>query len=382
MTPYLRTDKAHLSDLSIGVCHQVFAMNRVRTAIPSLCFVLLAVWFKPPAVAGPRVEVFAGNGEVEWNGEGLAATETAVAAPTALALDNRGLVLIAESNNGRILRVKENGTLETVAGCGFSGFGGDGGKGLEAFLSKPMGMVVDASGRIWFADHQNHRIRRVNLDGTIETVVGDGAGMFGLGTFAGDGMKATSASLNFPTKLALSPDGSLFIADQMNARIRRVDPAGIVSTFVGGDRSSVLALQKPVDVEIDAEGTLFVVDAGANRIVSVTPEGKLKLVLGTPPLPSIESIYPVFSLNSPSAVAVGPEGVLYWAETGSPRVCRIAADSEMEVLVRGMPGLKRGGQRESANLVLPSDLMFLPDGSLLVADPGSHYVWRLSDLED
>jgi glucose/arabinose dehydrogenase len=345
---------------------------------PILLALYIPLLVSAPVTAAPKIEVFAGDGTTAWNGDGLTATATAIAEPLGLALDNEGRVLIAEGKDGRILRVQEDGTVVTVAGCGFGGFGGDGGNALEAFLSRPMGIVTDASGGIFFADQKNHRIRRIDINGTIETVAGNGQGFMGLGTFGGDGGEALQASLNFPTKLAIGKDGSVFIADQMNARIRRLDPSGQVTTVLGGGDSGLQALLHPVDIDLDSRGNLLVADAKAGRIISASVTGQVILLLGQPPDPSILPAFPLTALTAPYAVAAGPDGAVFWAESNQAKVCRITPGSTAETLMQGTGRLKRPGQPENEGLGQPVDLLLVPEGALLVADPGSHRVWKIS----
>ena len=348
--------------------------------------ILLALWIPilvPTLVAAaPQIEVFAGDGTVAWNGDGQAATATAVAEPLGLALDNQGRVLITEGKDGRILRVQEDGTIGTVAGCGFAGFGGDGGNALEAFLSRPIGVVTDSSRGIIFTDQKNHRIRLVDTNGTIETIAGNGQGFMGLGAFGGDGGEALQASFNFPTKLALGKDGSVFIADQMNARIRHLDPAGQVTTFLGGGSGGLDTLLQPVDIDLDSRGNLLIADVSARRILSVSATGRVTLLMGQPPDPSVRPAFPLTSLNAPYAVAAGPDGSVFWAESNPAKVCRITPGSTAKTLMQSTGPLKRPGQPENLNLAQPVDLQLLPEGALLIADPGSHRVWKVSGWAD
>ena len=156
----------------------------------------------------------AGTGEYGYSGDGGPALEATLDYPTALAIDGEGRLLIADSVNHAVRRIETDGTISTVAGTGHKGFSGDGGPATRATLNSPEGLAVAADGALYISDTRNHRIRRVDPDGTIETVAGNGDS-----AWSGDGGPALDASLCSPARLSLH-GGLLYVADQNNARIR------------------------------------------------------------------------------------------------------------------------------------------------------------------
>ncbi len=167
-----------------------------------------------------------------------------------LALDRRGQIAVgpdgtvyfAELANNRVRKVGPDGILRTVAGStpvpdptGFGGFSGDGGPALQAALSLPQGVTLGPDGSIYIADSCNQRVRKVTPDGIISTVAGSGDNCrFQNLSFGGDGGPATSAGLGFPFfSLAVAPDSTLFIADFVLASVRRVTPLGTIDTVAG-----------------------------------------------------------------------------------------------------------------------------------------------------
>ena len=141
-----------------------------------------------------------------------------------------GSVYVADIANQRIRRIGPDGIITTVAGNGTAGFSGDDGPATQAMLSQPFAVAVASDGSVFIADTDNHRIRRVGPDGIITTVAGNGTS-----GFSGDGGPALQATLG-PFGVAVGPDGSIYIADATNGRIRQVGPDGIIATFAGNGR--------------------------------------------------------------------------------------------------------------------------------------------------
>jgi sugar lactone lactonase YvrE len=164
-----------------------------------------------------------------FSGDGGPATAARLARPFGLALDPAGHLYIADGFNNRIRRVTPEGIVTTVAGSGATGylqggFGGDSGPARAARLNFPRAVVLDANGNLYVADALNHRIRLVRPDGMVVTLAGRGPTGYLKGGFAGDGGRSTEARLAFPTGLALAPNGTLYIADGENHRIRALAP--------------------------------------------------------------------------------------------------------------------------------------------------------------
>ncbi len=160
-------------------------------------------------------------------------------------------------------------TLELVAGASQCGFAGDGGPATAALLNNPAGMAVDASGRIYLADRGNHRVRRIELDGTINTVVGDGVAGFG-----GDGGPAAAARLSSPSDVSIDPAGRILIADTGNHRVRVIDLDGRARTLIGtgangnsgdGGLATAAAIAAPEFVHARPSGGAFA-SAGSSSV--------------------------------------------------------------------------------------------------------------------
>jgi sugar lactone lactonase YvrE len=227
------------------------------------------------------VDVVCGKGP-GFAGDGGPDTAALMNQPKSIVLAPSGDLYLVDTRNFRIRRIAAGtGVIDTVAGVGTRGSAGDGGDPLGAQFSfqadgdnpEPGGAIaMDAGGRLYVADTENHRIRRIDFSlGLIETVAGDGTA-----GFAGDGGPALAAELSHPRDLELAPDGRLFIADTENHRVRVVDLAtGIIDTVVGdgtagfggdGGPARAASLQRPFGIAFDAVGDLFVADTLNNRI--------------------------------------------------------------------------------------------------------------------
>ncbi|MBZ5600801.1 MAG: hypothetical protein LAO79_00675 [Acidobacteriia bacterium] len=219
------------------------------------------------------ITTFAGTGTASFSGDGGPATSATLNSPDAVAVDGAGNVYISDTNNRRIRKVTVAGTISTFAGNGTVNYSGDGGPAISAGIPAPGGVFADAAGNLYVSDSTN-RIRKVNTSGVISTVAGVG----GTGA-AGDGGPALSAQLSTPTGVALDGAGNLYIGDTFNNRVRKVTPAGTITTFAGGGlvggnfgdggpaTSASLAL--PNGVAVDGAGNVFIADSNHGRVRKV-----------------------------------------------------------------------------------------------------------------
>lgn len=208
-----------------------------------------------------------------FEGDGGQAVQAVLNFPTAVAVDQAGHVFLADTMNHRVRRVDAaTGVITTVAGIGLPRFSGDGGPATEAGLNEPSALALSETGLLYIADQTNNRVRAVELaTGTIRTVAGTGTAAYG-----GDGLLATESSLAGPSGLAVGLDGTLYIADTFNGRIRAVDPAtGLISTVAGdggeyryeGPEEPVSrSLSRPSGLAVDAAGNLYIADSDNHLI--------------------------------------------------------------------------------------------------------------------
>ncbi len=224
--------------------------------------------------ATSTMHVIAGTGAPGYAGDGGPAKAAKLYGPNDVSIDDAGNVYIADMRNNVIRRVDTNGNISTVAGDGIPGSGGDGGLATAARLNMPFGVTIDDFGRLFIADTQNNRVRVV-IDGIIRPF----AGVEGQAGYSGDGGQATAALLRSPQDVAVGSDGRVYIADTSNNRIRRVDGNGIITTYAGtglagynGDNISALSakIYAPTQIDFDGAGNLFICDWRNYRIRRVT----------------------------------------------------------------------------------------------------------------
>ena len=335
------------------------------------------------------ISTVAGNGTHGYSGDGGDARLTSLWSPQGVALDTQGNLYIADMANARIRRVSPAGTISTVAGNGKRGFSGDGGDAQSASLRFPRGVALDTQGNLYIADEQNHRIRRVTPAGTISTVAGNGKG-----GFSGDGGDSASALLWSPFDLALDTQGNLYIADEQNHRIRRVTPAGTISTVAGngkggfsgdgGDAQSA-SLRLPRGVALDTQGNLYIADPANARIRRVTPAGTISTVAGngTHGYSDGGGDARLASLWSPQGVALDTQGNLYIADEQNHRIRRVTpAGTISTVAGNGTHGYSGdGGDARLASLDSARGVALDTQGNLYIADTWNRRVRKVVFLE-
>lgn len=261
--------------------------------------------------------VKAGTGTPGFAGDGAASAFARLASPAALAQDVAGNTYIADTRNHRIRRIAADGTITTIAGNGTQGFAGDEGPATDAQLDSPAGLAIAADGTLYIADTRNHRIRRIDLQGVIHTCAGVGGAGFG-----GDGAAATLAQFSFPQGLAIGLAGDLYIADTGNHRVRHIAANGTIATVAGDGEQGVSTAQSATAVHLDSptavavrtDGSVLIADRRNSRVLVLATNGTLK------PLDTAS-----LNLRHPIGVAVDSSGDTLIADSGNYRVARVTA---------------------------------------------------------
>jgi len=228
------------------------------------------------------ITTIAGNGTEGFSGENVPATAAELNDPFDVAVDKSGNVYIVDGLNQVIRRINTSGIINTIAGTLYSpGDGGDGGPATAATFSYPDGIAIDDTGNLYISDNANNAIRKINTSGIIHTIAGGGSG--GLG----DGGPATAATLNGPQSVAVDKSGNVYIADFINQRVRKVGTNGIISTFAGGgssytegDSAKLVALDNPTSVATDGSGNVYIAVGGDDVIRKVSTSGIITTFAG------------------------------------------------------------------------------------------------------
>jgi uncharacterized protein (TIGR03437 family) len=350
------------------------AFNKLRW----LGLMALLMCLTVTAVSGQSgiITTVAGDGTFGYSGDDGPATSASLFYPEGVAADASGNLFIADTNNHRIRKVSASGIITTFAGNGTAGFSGDGGPATSAEMFEPIGVAMDASGNLFIVDDDDNRIRKVSASGIITTVAGNGTA-----GFSGDGGPATSASLSYPTGVAMDASGNLFIADYGNNRIREVSASGIITTVVGdgtqgssgdGGPATSASLYYPYAVAVSSSG-LFIGEQFNSRIRKVSASGIITTVAGngTPGFSGDGGPATSASLSGGYwGLALDVAGNLFIADYGNNRIRKVSASGIITTVAgNGTPGFSGdGGPATLASLWGPDGVAVNASGNLFIVD--------------
>ncbi|MFN8040870.1 MAG: fibronectin type III domain-containing protein [Acidimicrobiales bacterium] len=324
---------------------------------------------------GGTITTVVGNGSAAFSGDNGSATTAQLDTPQGITFDPSGNLYVADASNDRVRRITPAGTITTVAGSGSSGFSGDGAQATSAKLRGPADVAVDAAGNLYIADAGNDRVRKVTPAGVISTVAGTGA--FGS---SGDGGPAAAATFRAVDGVAVDTSGNLYIADGIDHRIRKVAPGGTITTFAGtgtagysgdGGPATAAALNHPVAVDTDAAGNVYISDGNNARIRRVAPAGTITTVAGNGSFgfSGDNGAATAAALANPSGVAFDATGAMYVADSSNYRVRRVANGTISTVAGTGTDGFSGDGAAATAARVTgPASVAVDASGSVHFSD--------------
>ena len=259
--------------------------------------------------------------------------------PTGVAVDAAGNVYVADTGNATIRKITPGGAVTTLAGSPTSR-GNQDGSGGSATFNQPGGLAVDRSGNLYVADSFNATIRKITATGVVSTLAGSA-------TLRGDADGIGSAArFNFPGGLAVDAAGNLYVADTFNDTVRKIAPDGTVTTLAGSaglsgsnDGTGANALfNQPGGVAADAAGNIYVADTANAIIRRITPAGSVTTMAGVAGVAGLgNGAFASVLFNQPHALVVGSSGDLYVADTGNGAIRRIAPDATVTTLTLAAP---------------------------------------------
>ncbi|OQP44886.1 hypothetical protein A4H97_08810 [Niastella yeongjuensis] len=260
------------------------------------------------------VTTIAGDGTAGF-ADGAAATAK-FSSPWKVALDKQGNIFVADRDNFKIRKITPAGVVSTLAGS-TAGFA-DGTGGAAKFM-QPLDVVADDQGNVYVADNTSHRIRKVTAAGVVTTLAGDGTA----GYQDGNG---TATKFRNPSGLTLDPDGNIIVADRLNHRIRKITPAGVVTTVAGAGTSGLqegdaltAKFADPYGVEVDAAGNILVAELTNARIRQVSISGQVTTLAGSS-AGFADGLSNSAKFNQPTDLAVAADGKIYVAEVTNHRI--------------------------------------------------------------
>ncbi|WP_188597675.1 MBG domain-containing protein, partial [Polaribacter pacificus] len=295
------------------------------------------------------VSTFAGGSWGNTDGTGTAAK---FKYPSGVAVDDSGNVYVADYNNNLIRKISPEGVVSTLAG---NGYGFANGTGTAAKFMHPYGLAVDGSGTVYVAEYSGNRIRKISPEGVVSTFAGSTSGY-------ADGT-GTAAQFSGPKDLAVDGSGTVYVADSNNNLIRKISPQGVVSTFAGSLTSgssdgtgTAAQFSKPYGVAVDGSGTLYVADTNNNLIRKISPAGVVSTLAS--------------QLNTPYGVAVDDSGTVYVTDYNKHRIRKISPDGVVSTLAGNENGVSgsTSGEGTVARFKYPYGLAADSSGTVYVAD--------------
>ena len=327
--------------------------------------------------AGARlvvVSTLAGSGVVSAaDGVGSAAS---FGYPTGVCVDFAGNIFVADEKTHKISRITPAGVVSTLAGSGAGGAAD--GVGSSASFGCPVDVCVDAAGNIIVADTVNHKIRRITPAGEVSTLAGSGV------VGAADGV-GSAASFFYPHGVCVDAAGNILVADRDNNKIRRITPAGEVSSLAGsGARGaadgvgSAASFSRPYGVCMDAAGNILVADYGNSKIRRVTPAGEVSTLAGSDAHGAADGASCMASVYGAISVCVDATGNIFFAVSSRSKIGRISPAGEVSILAgSGVNGAEDGVSSE-ARFNVPVGVCVDATGNILVADAGNRMIRRIS----
>ncbi len=330
-----------------------------------------------------RICTIAGTGDLGFNGDGPA-LDSFVASPTSVGVDPDGVPFVVDYSNMRV-RTIEDGQIETVVGNGIHAYSEEGVRPLDTPLENPVDATWGPDGLFYILPQHEGRVIRIDEGGFTEVCVATG-----VLDDTGDGGDALDAEMGYGGGIVVASDGRIFVADQTFSRVRRVDVDGVIDTVLGTGSGGIgplstgpeTPIRNPERLALDeATNTLYVADTGNHRVLSVDLDSlDVERVAGTGERGfSSEATAAETRLDGPVGVLVTEEGGLLVSDLGNDRILHVATDGSVERVAGGNDEDTRPRRRatpDRARIDGPAGMAWTPEGDLLIAERTGQRVLR------
>ncbi len=306
--------------------------------------------------------------------------------PEGIAVDAGGTLYVADSSYGTIREITSAGVVSTLAGTP-GNYGSSDGTGSAASFEEPFGIAVDASRNLYVADVESNTIRKITSAGVVSTLAGT------TGTSGSSDGTGSAASFEVPFGIAVDAGGNLYVADSGNNTIRKITPAGAVSTLAGianegcgtaNGTNSTASFCEPAGIAVDVGGNVYVADSGNNTIRKITPAGVVSTLAGTAGTWGFaDGAGSSATFNYPEGIAVDANGNVYVADTGNETIRKIVIGSDGSATVSTLAGSagdcgSSDGTGVAASFCYPADITVDKSGNLYVADTRNDTIRKIT----
>jgi sugar lactone lactonase YvrE len=318
------------------------------------------------------VTTFAGSTQGFADGTGAAAQ---FYLPNGVATDTAGNVYVADTHNNKIRKITPEGVVSTIAGSGVNGYAN--GTGTAAQFNLPSGVAADGIGNVYVADQQNHRIRKISPAGVVTTFAGSSQGY-------ADGI-ATVARFSTPVGVATDAAGNVYVADYYNNKIRKITSAGVVSTLAGSTQGyadgtgTAAQFYNPSGVALDAAGNVYVADYNNNRIRKITPAGIVSTFAGSGiAVGSLDGIGTAAMFYYPNGVATDGVGNVYVADFNNNEIRKITPEAVVSTLAGNGNSGATDGIGALAQFKYPTGVATDAAGNVYISDTSNHRIRKIA----
>jgi hypothetical protein len=361
-------------------------------------FVLAALLLLPLTGFGQYyITPYAGTGYLalsDSDGDGGKAKYALLSTPTALCVDDSGYLYIVNGGYNNIKKVSlSTRIIKSIVGDGKAGYSGDGGPAKLAELNYAAGLAVDSTGNLYIAEYYNQTIRKVDPSGIITTYAGSccSAG------YRGDGGSRLSAMFNYPMGLAIDKKNNLFIADKNNNRIRKISPSGIVTTFAGqsssgysgdGGQATLAQLSQPTGVAVDRSGNVYIADNGNSVVRKVDTSGIITTLAGNDTSGysgdgGLATSAKLANSYYAMSIATDDTGNIYIADANNYRIRKVSTSGIINTIAgTGNPGFTAGGPSSTAEFTGIYGIAVNHLSQVFISDAANNMVDKISTCYD